>query len=271
MAPLRVAVIGAGPAGLVTLKYLVHAHEHFDLEEPIDARLFASGRTLGGGLAPAYEDAEMVSSKYLSAFSDFRLPASEPDFLPIRRYVQYLDDYADRFGLRRFMQFDTLVCGVLDAAGGRKEVVGNTRADGLLQPLHWTCDAVAVCTGLNGEVARPGLVGWDRVRSLPASVVFSRADFPRGGTVAVMGAGEMGLDMAWLAVTSRARRVVLCHRDGFFTGPKVGVSALSCFVPCLLPLTGRRPDCALAHPLWHHCRSLARDQQAGRLLDGRAL
>ena len=57
---MRVAVIGAGPSGLVTLKYLVNAHRHL-LIKPIEARLFEAEFEIGGTFAHrAYEDAEVL-------------------------------------------------------------------------------------------------------------------------------------------------------------------------------------------------------------------
>ena len=57
---MRVAVIGGGPSGLVTLKYLVTAHELFPGTEPIEARLFEQEDSIGGTFKyRAYEDAEV--------------------------------------------------------------------------------------------------------------------------------------------------------------------------------------------------------------------
>jgi len=57
---MRVAVIGGGPSGLVTLKYLKTAHEFFPDTEPIEARLFESEDSIGGTFKHrAYENAEV--------------------------------------------------------------------------------------------------------------------------------------------------------------------------------------------------------------------
>jgi hypothetical protein len=59
---MRVAVIGGGPSGLVTLKYLVTAHEFFPGIKPIEARLFEADDSIGGTFKHrAYEDAEVCS------------------------------------------------------------------------------------------------------------------------------------------------------------------------------------------------------------------
>src|SRR6266498_2388619 len=57
---MRVAVIGAGPSGLVTLKYLKTAHEFFPGMEPIEAMLFEAESSIGGTYKyRSYEDAEV--------------------------------------------------------------------------------------------------------------------------------------------------------------------------------------------------------------------
>jgi dimethylaniline monooxygenase (N-oxide forming) len=56
---LRVAVIGGGPAGLVTLKYLLEAHRFFPGVE-IEADLFEKEEDIGGVFSyGVYEDAEV--------------------------------------------------------------------------------------------------------------------------------------------------------------------------------------------------------------------
>lgn len=61
--PLRVAVVGAGPAGLATARYLKWAHLYFAIE-PIEVRVFEAEEDIGGTFKyRVYEDAE-VSSHY---------------------------------------------------------------------------------------------------------------------------------------------------------------------------------------------------------------
>ena len=220
LAPLRIGVIGGGPAGLVTLKYLSTLQQHFPLLAPVDCRLYDAATTLGGVFSSKiYEDAELVSSKYLTAFSDFRLPDLLPDFLPAVRYAQYLCDYAQHFGLNRKIILGTRVTGVRKTTPGSKWVIEISSETGTHE---WECDAVAVCTGMHDSAVVPVLAGSEVVlNQAHSSNIKTREDFPADGTVVVFGAGETGLDMAWLAVTSRAKRVVLSTRDGFFCGPKV--------------------------------------------------
>ena len=87
---------------------------------------------------------------------------------------------------------------------------------------QWTCDAVAICTGINVNPIIPDIKGIERVPSvLPSSQLKTRTQFGENTNVYIMGAGETGMDLAYLAVTSKAKSVTLCHRDGFFCAPKV--------------------------------------------------
>ena len=59
---MRVAIIGGGPSGLVTLKTLITAHEFLPDTKPIEAKIFEQEGSLGGTFKHrAYEDAEVRS------------------------------------------------------------------------------------------------------------------------------------------------------------------------------------------------------------------
>lgn len=76
-------VIGGGPAGLVSLKYLVNHTEWVEGEDPV---LVEQEGEIGGTFRwRGYENAELVSSKQLTCFSDFRYVSSlyRPAWLPV--------------------------------------------------------------------------------------------------------------------------------------------------------------------------------------------
>jgi dimethylaniline monooxygenase (N-oxide forming) len=57
---MKVAVIGGGPSGLATLKYLKTAHKYFPLADPIEASLFEGESDIGGTFRyRVYEEAEV--------------------------------------------------------------------------------------------------------------------------------------------------------------------------------------------------------------------
>ena len=64
-------IIGGGPSGLVSLKYVLEYGGQFADEEP--PVLVEMESELGGTFRwRGYENAELVSSKQLTCFSDFR-------------------------------------------------------------------------------------------------------------------------------------------------------------------------------------------------------
>ncbi|KAH7153417.1 hypothetical protein EDB81DRAFT_687617 [Dactylonectria macrodidyma] len=223
---MKVAVIGGGPAGLATLKFLLEAHKYFPIE-PIEARLFETEAEIGGTFVyRVYEDAELVSSKYLTAFSDFRFPDDAPDFVTPQAYVQYLNGYATTFNLWRCIERNTKVKFVRRGMEGSGHVITIEGPNGRSE---WQCDGLAVCTGINVTPIIPHIGGIEKVPTVLHSSQFrARAQFGKDTNVVVMGAGETGMDIAHLAVTSPTTSVTLCHRDGFFCAPKV-IS-----VPCVM-------------------------------------
>lgn len=227
---MRVAVIGAGPSGLVTLKYLVTAHQYHPVE-PLEVRLFESKESVAGTFRyRVYEDAELVSSKYLTAFSDFRVSRDDPDFLPTGKFCSYLEDYTTHFDLWRYIELSTKVTNVrrLDRGG---HVIRYSK-DGT--ELEWDCDAVAVCSGLHVDPYVPSIPGIEHVpRVLHSSEFKQRKDFGVDKQVVVLGVGETAMDLSYLAITSATKSVTICHRDGFYYAPKVVP------VPVIMGLWGR--------------------------------
>lgn len=90
----KVLVIGGGAGGLVTLKTILDASRS-DPEHPLDPILIEAEAKIGGTfLYRRYENAELVSSRQLTAFSDFRIPPSKKgthgDHISLEAYVEYL-------------------------------------------------------------------------------------------------------------------------------------------------------------------------------------
>lgn len=161
-----------------------------------------------------------MSSKYLTAFSDFRLPLDAPDFVTPQVYVSYLNEYVAAFDLGGSIECQAKVVRVSRGPKGLGHLLFISKSDG--HQFSWECDAVAVCSGLNVVPNMPVIPGIERVPTvLHSSDLKCREQFGTGTNVVVCGAGETGMDMAHLAVTSPTASVTICHRDGFFCAPKV--------------------------------------------------
>lgn len=172
----------------------------------------------------------MVSSKYLTAFSDFRVAKELPDFLPMEEYVRYLEAYCTKFGLWDLIETQTEIVQVLRLTQRSHRVFYKRHVDRRPggddeagpEGLSWDCDAVAICSGLNNIPSIPAIKGLENVSSvLHSSEVKSRRQFGENTSVMILGAGETAMDLAHLAVTSNAREVVMCHKDGFYCAKKV--------------------------------------------------
>ena len=87
------------------------------------------------------------SSKFLTTFSDFRLPEDKPDFVTPERYVQYLEDYTKHFNIIGRIRFKTLVSSVRPLEHSGHTITTIDRDSGTTTKHH--CDAIIVCSGLN--------------------------------------------------------------------------------------------------------------------------
>ena len=106
----RVAVVGAGPGGLVAAKHALDAGL-----EPV---LFEASDDLGGQWHTAaahsgiWPGMHTNTSRGLTAFSDLPPPADHPLHPSATQMHAYLRDYAGRFGLTERIRFDTRVRSV---------------------------------------------------------------------------------------------------------------------------------------------------------------
>jgi len=169
---------------------------------------------------------QLVSSRQLTTFSDFRLGNDEPDYLPAERYLRYLNDYTTHFQLWPHIKLSSKVVSVTHRAGGGHTVRYTTKEDrqGESEIVSYDCDAIAICSGLHVVPNIPEIEGIEHVpESLHSADFKSKAQFGVDKTLLVMGTGETGMDISYMAVTSPTKRVLLAHNDGFICAPKVSL------------------------------------------------
>lgn len=143
----RVAVIGAGAAGLCAAKHLK--------ARGLAVTIFELGSRIGGlwvyendnGLSPAYLSLHLNSENKVTAYRDFPFPDDAPLYPDHRQVAAYLEAYADRFGLRPLIRFHSKVEEVrCDGAGWSVRL-----ADGGPEAF----DAVVVASGHQGVPKHP--------------------------------------------------------------------------------------------------------------------
>lgn len=208
---MRVLVIGAGASGLTTAKTLrSRGHEVVVVE---------GGRKIGGTFEnKSYQNARMVSSRYLTQFSDFRRTDAEVH-MSLPDYVIYLQEYATHFDLNELIRFGVLVDEVTKTPGGGYEVTMSEV--GAQHSVLEKWDAVAVCSGLHNVPRVPVFPGQE---SFEGEILHSSAyrdpSVFADKRVLVIGTGETAFDLGHAAATDgKAQSVTLSTRHGFVSVP----------------------------------------------------
>ena len=108
----RVAVIGAGAAGLCAARHL--------LARGVEVVVYEIGTCIGGlwvydndnGMGPAYQSLHLNSEAKVTAYRDYPFPEDGPLYPDHRKVRQYLESYAERFGVTPHIRFKSRVTGV---------------------------------------------------------------------------------------------------------------------------------------------------------------
>ena len=199
-----VAVIGAGPQGLVTAKNLV--------EEGFQVTIFEARPSIGG-LWQYREDAKWTSvlpstlgnvSKYRNCFTDYPAQDDAPLHMRSRQTMDYIGCYATKFGLGKYVQLDTRVKEVLRSANGQQWQLRLSKT-GAVETLAF--DKVVLTTGINNLSNMPELVGRELFKgTISHSQAFKKASDYEGKSVLVLGAGTTAADTA-CELVGHAKRV----------------------------------------------------------------
>jgi hypothetical protein len=214
---VRLAVVGAGPAGLAALRALT--------ARGFDAVAFERRPCVGGVWAlrdderptAAYRSLHLITSRARTEFGEVPMPDGTPDY-PSRDAVgRYLEDYARRFGLMERIRFGSGVRAARrDAAGAGWEV--ELEAGGGSERF----DALVVANGHNEEAKwpEPAYPGADEFagRQLHA-LDYEDAEQLRGQNVLVVGMGNSAMDIA-TDISLVAERTFLSARHGTWVIPK---------------------------------------------------
>jgi dimethylaniline monooxygenase (N-oxide forming) len=220
---MRVAIIGAGPCGVTSIKCC--------LDEGLEPVCFEKGSDLGGlwrytttecDHTSVYNACVMVTSKEMSCFrycrvgidsemtthffkvyffyfynSDFPIPKHYPLYLPHALAKVYLNLYADNYHLRSHISFNTKVVKVSHSRTDNKDqwkITYEKRSD-QDQPTNTTetevFDAVLVCSGHHWQPSVPQLPGTEKFRGeMIHSTRFREARDFYGKNVLVVGKCE---------------------------------------------------------------------------------
>ncbi|SEU47143.1 flavin-containing monooxygenase [Nonomuraea wenchangensis] len=212
----RVAVIGAGAAGLATTKAL--------LDVGLDVVTYEKGDRPGGlwardnssGLSPAYASLHLNTSKGRTEFADFPMPAEWPDYPSADHVAGYLADYAKTFGLTPHLRFGSTVTRVEREGTGLLPWVVTTESG-----EAGRYDAVVVANGHNWDprLPEPGYPGTFDGTQLHAHD-YRTPEIFRDRRVLVVGMGNSAMDIAVDASNVARGPVLLSARHGVHIVPK---------------------------------------------------
>jgi cation diffusion facilitator CzcD-associated flavoprotein CzcO len=212
----RVCVIGAGPCGLTTIKNLLAADIY-------DVTCYEEASALGGNWVydddpekrSVYRATRLISSKRLSEFEDFPMPADYPDFPSRRQMLDYFESYAERFDVLAKIRLGTRVESAKRLADGRwsVNVVGENGAS------SETFDELVVCSGHHREPLLPDYPGKFSGKMLH-SREYKRPEPFADQRVLIVGGGNSGCDIA-VDVSRVASSVSISMRHGYFILPKI--------------------------------------------------
>jgi dimethylaniline monooxygenase (N-oxide forming) len=211
----QACLIGAGSSGIAVVKALVDASIDFDCFEKSDRIggnwVFANKN----GMSAAYEGLYINTSRERMQFADFPMPKSYPNFPHHTQIAAYFDDYAEHFGLRKHVTFETSVeHAALEGPTPRRWRVrlstGETR----------TYDVLLVANGHHWDPLwpDPSPPGEFDGRQMHAHEYRTKSEL-RGKRVVVAGMGNSAMDIA-VEASEVAERTFLSARRGVHVIPK---------------------------------------------------
>jgi hypothetical protein len=188
---MRIAIIGAGVAGLATAKVLIQAGH--------DVRVFDKSPDVGGvwSRTRRYPGVTTQSPKAQYSLSDFPMPKSYPEWPSGAQVQAYLAAYAAEFGLESALRLSTEVTAARPVGDGRWTL--DTRDAGGAESVE-SFDRLVVANGVFCEPLVPAYPGLEEFTAaggaLRAATDFHDAEDARGKHVLVVGYGKSACDVA---------------------------------------------------------------------------
>ncbi|KAF7650377.1 hypothetical protein LDENG_00126770 [Lucifuga dentata] len=232
---LRVAVVGAGSAGLCAARHILSRQKVFAL--PVVYELSDSvggtwcydervgkddnGRPIHSSM---YRDLRTNLPKEVMMFPDFPFDPQLSSFLSHQEVQRYLKSYCQSHNIEPHIHFNTVVEEVKpvvvttegEAVRTTWEVMSSDQT-GFLKTE--TFDSVFICTGHYSDPHIPNIPGIQNFKGLVLHSHDYRTPEPLAAqSVLVLGAGPSGLDIS-IELAKVGAKVLLSHRRPHFTFP----------------------------------------------------
>jgi thioredoxin reductase len=241
-------VIGAGAAGISALQQLRQAGYEVDCFEK-------TGR-VGGHWHTDYDALHLITSRDMTHFEDFPMPAHYPHFPRRDQVREYLESYAREHGHYDIIRFNTAVVSVVPVP-----------TEGAVGTAGWTVtldtgesidyDGVLVATGHLWDQKIPAFPGTFTGKQIHSGSYRNVKDI-EGTRVLVVGAGNSGCDLA-VDVAQHRLDADIVIREGtyfqpktYFGKPRQEVEFLAEFAPDEQDLINRLLA-RVSLGEWHNC------------------
>ena len=203
----RFCIIGAGPSGLAmaaAFRQLDVPHDHLERHSAV------------GGIwdlenpgTPMYESAHFISSKSLSGFAGFPMPADYPDYPRRDQILNYLRSYAEHHGLADGIEFGANVQSVVPSESNVEVVVNGQNR---------TYRGVICASGVNWEPIIPSFDG-KFSGELRHAITYRHPREFQDKRVLIVGLGNSAADIACDAARV-AQATTVSVRRGYHFIPK---------------------------------------------------
>lgn len=211
--PLRVAVVGAGVAGLQAVRALT--------AQGFDVTAFEGASTVGGLWKANYSNFGVQVPKQLYEFQDYPMTnVARGDYASGEDVQTYIESYADAFGLRASIQFNTKVTSAQQREDGKWKIQ-IAPEEGAVETLE--VDYLVMATGLfsGGNKYIPTISGQE---VFPGEIMhsddFRDARVAKDKRVVVVGGGKSAIDCAIEASRAGASSVTLLQRTAYWPTPR---------------------------------------------------
>jgi len=205
----RYCVIGAGSSGITVAKNFKQAGIAFDVFEREDG--VGGNWYYGKSNSSIYRSTHLISSKPLTEYTDFPMPAEYPDYPSQEQVLEYFRSYVRHFDLQAHIAFNTSVERVERAEDGHWDVTlstGETRRYA----------GVVICNGHNWLPKYPDYPG-EFTGAKVHSGEYKTPEALVGKRVLVIGAGNSGCDIA-VESAQNATQTFHSTRRGYHYMPK---------------------------------------------------
>ena len=212
---LKICIIGAGPCGITSAKNLLQQGQS-------DITVFEKNSQLGGNWffdeqnehSSVYETTHIISSLWRSEFEDFPMPQGYPAYPSHRQLLTYFNNYAEHFGVNKFIRFNTCVDKITQCADKQWHVVYHDEM-GEHEELF---DYLLVANGHHWDPLMPSYPGQFNGNIIHAHS-YKKADPFKNQRVLVVGGGNSACDVA-VEIARVSSKSCISMRQGQHIFPK---------------------------------------------------